>query len=129
VNPARRAFYERVAESNRKYNDFPRGWKSIRGEIHIVLGRPNSVRPSMGNRSEATVWTYYTVGPEPIEAGFGAASGEISIAFLKQHQRGKYQIYGGFGGPGTLPLYVLDALDYSKLAAIVDPFLEANFGN
>jgi GWxTD domain-containing protein len=129
ANPARLGFYKRVAEANRKYNDFPRGWKSIRGEIHIVLGRPDSVRPSMGNRIDSTVWTYYTVGPEPIDASFGSVSGEIAIAFVKQRQRAGYQIYGGFGGPGTLPLYVRDALNYSKLAAVVDPYLKGTFGN
>ena len=129
ANEARDAFYQRVAEANRKYNDFPRGWKSTRGEIHIVLGRPDSVRPSMGNRTEATVWTYYTVGPEPLNTSFGSVGGEIAIAFVKDHHRSRYQIYGGFGGPGTVPLYVRDALAYSKLAAIVDPSLEGDFGD
>ncbi|NKB87158.1 MAG: GWxTD domain-containing protein [Acidobacteria bacterium] len=128
VNEARIGFYERVAEANRKYNDFPRGWKSTRGEIHIVLGRPDSVRPSMGARTEATVWTYYTVGPAALNTSFGSVGGEVAIAFVKDHHRSRYQIYGGFGGPGTLPLYVRDALAYSKLAAIVDPSLKGNFG-
>ncbi len=128
-NPVREAFYARVAEANRKYHDFPRGWKSDRGLVHIVLGRPDSVRPSFGYASDATVWTYYTVGPNPVEAGFGSLAGEIAVAFLKSNRRGGYEVYGGFGGPGVLPLYVRDALNYSKLAAISDPFLKASFTN
>jgi len=128
-NPARAAFYARVAEANRKYHDFPRGWLSDRGMVHIVLGRPDSVRPSFGYTTDATVWTYYTVGPKATEASFGAIAGEIAVAFLKSSRRSGYQIYGGFGGPGVLPMYVRDALNYAKLAAISDPFLKAGFTN
>jgi GWxTD domain-containing protein len=126
-NPVRAAFYARVAEANRKYHDFPRGWKSDRGLVHIVLGRPDSVRPTFGYASDATIWTYYTVGPNVTEASFGSLGGEIAVAFLKSNRRAGYQVYGGFGGPGVLPLYVRDALNYAKLAAISDPFLKASF--
>ncbi len=128
-NPARDAFYARVAEANSKYHDFPRGWKSDRGMIHIVLGRPDSVRPSFGYRTDATVWTYYTVGPDAAEASFGSLAGEIAIAFIKPFRRNGYEVYGGFGGPGVVPLYVRDALNYAKLAAISDPLLRAGFTN
>ena len=130
-NPVRDAFYARVAEANRKYHDFPTGWKSDRGMVHIVLGRPDSVRPSFGYTSDATVWTYYTVGPKAtaIEPSFGSLAGEIAVAFVKSSRRSGYQVYGGFGGPGVLPLYVRDALNYSKLAAISDPSLKASFTN
>jgi len=128
-NALRTAFYARVAEANRKYQDFPRGWKSDRGLVHVVLGRPDSVRPSLGYTTDATVWTYYTVGPKGTEAGFGSFAGEIAVAFLKTNQRSGYQVYGGFGGPGVLPLYVRDALNYAKLAVISDPFLKASFTN
>lgn len=130
-NPVRGAFYARVAEANRKYHDFPTGWKSDRGMVHIVLGRPDSVRPSFGYRSDATVWTYYTVGPKATaaEPTFGSLAGDIAVAFLKSNRRGGYQVYGGFGGPGVLPMYVRDALNYSRLAAISDPFLKASFTN
>ena len=129
VNPVRAAFYARVAEANRKYHDFPRGWRSDRGMVHIVLGRPDSVRPSFGYTTDATVWTYYTVGPMAAEASFGTLGGEIAVAFLKSNQRGGYQVYGGFGGPGVLPLYVRDALNYARLATVFDPFLKASFSN
>ena len=128
-NAVRAAFYARVAEANRKYHDFPRGWRSDRGLVHIVLGRPDSVRPTFGYTTDATVWTYYTVGPDVTEASFGSLGGEIAVAFLKSAQRSGYQVYGGFGGPGVLPLYVRDALNYAKLAAISDPFLKASFTN
>ena len=128
-NPLRDEFYVRVAESNRRYRDFPRGWKSDRGQVHVTLGRPDTIRPVMGYSTDATVWTYFTVGPNATDASFGSLAGEVAIAFYKSDQRGGYQIYGGFGGPGVIPLYVRDAMNYSKLAAIVDPFLQGDFGN
>lgn len=128
-NRVRAAFYARVAEANRKYHDFPTGWRSDRGMVHIVLGGPDSVRPSFGYTTDATVWTYYTVGPKITEASFGSLGGEIAVAFLKSNRRGGYQIYGGFGGPGVLPMYVRDALKYARLAIISDPSLKASFTN
>jgi hypothetical protein len=81
----------------------------------------------MGYTAEATVWSFYTVGPNGSDVGFGSVAGRISVAFLKSDRRGGYQIYGGFGGPGMMPMYVRDALNYSKLAAIVDTALPARF--
>lgn len=129
VNPVRTAFYARVAEANRRYSEFPRGWKSDRGMMHVVLGRPDAVRHAFGYRGDGKVWTYYTVGPRATEASFGSLAGEITIAFVKSDRRGGYQVYGGFGGPGALPLYVRDALTYARLATIADPVLKLQIGN
>jgi GWxTD domain-containing protein len=123
VNPYRDDFYARVAEANVKYHDFPRGWRSDRGQVHVILGRPDAVRPQLGGNAEATVWTYYTVGPQARDNDFGSVFGEIAIAFVKSDYRAGYRIYGGFGGPGVLPLYVRDAFRYTKHAAVVDPLL------
>lgn len=129
VNPVRAEFYARVATANRKYRDFPRGWRSDRGMVHVILGQPDAVRHSFGFNGDAKVWTYYTVGPDATEAAFGSLGGEIAVAFVKPDNRAGYQIYGGFGGPGVLPLYVRDALRFARLATVVDPFLEPTFGN
>ena len=120
----REEFYARVAEANRKYHDFPRGWRSDRGQVHVILGRPDAVRPQLGGNAEAAVWTYYTVGPRAAGRDFGAALGEIAVAFVKTNYRAGYRIYGGFGGPGVLPLYVRDAFRFTRQAAIVDPYLK-----
>ncbi len=129
INPVRAEFYARVAEANRRYSEFPRGWKSDRGLVHLVLGRPDAVRHAFGYRGDGKVWTYYTVGPRATEASFGSLAGEITIAFVKSDRRSGYQVYGGFGGPGALPLYVRDALNYARLAVIADPVLELRVGD
>lgn len=116
-------FYTRVAAANARYHDFPRGWRSDRGMVHVVLGRPDAIRPQLGVRSEAAVWTYYTVGPQARDRNFGTILGELTIAFVKSAERGGFQVYGGFAGAGELPSYVRDAMSYSVKAAIVDPYL------
>jgi len=125
-NPYKIEFYQRVAEANRRYREFPRGWRSDRGEVHVMLGRPDAVSPTIGPGADSTIWTYFTVGPRGADRPFGASLGEITIAFVKTSQRAGYQIYGGFGGLGSLPLYVRDAFRFAREAAIVDPFLELN---
>jgi GWxTD domain-containing protein len=122
-NPYKAEFYDRVAASNKRYHDFPRGWKSDRGQVHITLGRPDGIRPRLGGNAEAAVWTYYTVGPRANQRDFGTVLGEMTIAFVKSDRRAGYRIYGGFGGPGVLPLYVRDAFRFTREAAIVDSTL------
>lgn len=124
-NGFKERFYTRVAEANRRYSGFPRGWKSDRGRVHVVIGRPDAIRPHFGRTGEAVVWTYYTVGPQADDLPFEATSGEFSIAFTRSNMRTGYEIYGGFGGPGTFPLYVRDALQYARDAYVVNPDLEA----
>lgn len=51
-------YYGRVKEANKYYTSFLPGWKSDRGMIFIVYGKPTSVYK--GNRTET--WVY---GPEP----------------------------------------------------------------
>lgn len=124
LHPFKIEFYERVAEANRRYNDFPRGWRSDRGWVHVILGRPDAVRPRLGRVADTSVWTYYTIGPRADERSFGSAHGEVSIAFLRRGGRGGYEIFGGFGGPGLLPMYVRDAFRYTRQATILNPLLE-----
>ena len=117
-NEFKREFYQRVAKANDRYHDFPRGWKSDRGFIHIVLGRPDYVRPIFG-RFDSAVWTYFTVGEEGSKRPFRGIAGRVAIAFVRNPARSSYRIYGGFGGPGFVPLYVRDALHYAKEAAVI----------
>jgi len=122
-NPFRQRFYERVAQANARYHGFPRGWRSDRGLLHVVLGRPDSVRPNMGQMIDTQVWTYYTVGPRAEFQSFDSSIGELSVAFIKTRYRSGYQIYGGFGGPGVLPRYVAEIIDITNQANIADPSL------
>lgn len=126
ANPFRERFYARVAEANKRYNGFPRGWRSDRGLVHIVLGRPDGVRPHMGMNVDSQVWTYYTVGPRAEFQSFDSSLGELSVAFIKTRNRAGYRIYGGFGGPGVIPRYVAEVIQISNMASIVDPFLKMN---
>jgi len=122
-NPCRQRFYERVAQANTRYHGFPRGWRSDRGLLNIVLGRPDAVRPNMGQVIDTQVWTYYTVGPRADFQSFDSSIGELSVAFIRTRYRSGYQIYGGFGGPGVLPRYVAEILDITNQASIADPAL------
>lgn len=117
-NEFKRLFYERVAMANDRYRDFPRGWKSDRGYIHVVLGRPDYIRPGFG-RADTAVWTYFTAGERGAQRGFSSVAGQVAIAFVRIPSRASYQIYGAFGGPGFVPLYVRDALQFAKEAAVV----------
>ena len=116
-NALRDAFYERVAAVNRRFGGFPRGWKSDRGRVWIILGRPDGIR---GSRQGVTYWTYHTFGRD---RAFGNPFGEIRLAFAEL-RTGDVRILGGFGGPGIYPTYVLDAFRYTREAAIVTPDLE-----
>lgn len=121
-NPYRIEFYDRVAHANRRYHEYPRGWKSDRGLIHIVLGRPDHVREGPGGQGAVKTWTYYTIGPRGNERPFGSLFGEIKVYFVATRGRDRYEIFGDFGGPGHFPRYVREILDFSRLAA-VDPSL------
>lgn len=123
-NPFKQSFYQRVALSNMRYSGFPKGWKSDRGRIHVTLGKPGAVSPAFGANTEAVLWTYYTVGPQGANAPFGSVDGDIQIAFARSSGEIGYEIYGGFGGMGGMPLYVRDAIGFANKAYVVNPDLE-----
>lgn len=120
-NPFRDAFYERVAEANERYHEYPRGWMSDRGMLRIVLGKPDHIRVIRGGTGDAQVWTYYTVGPRGNDRPLGSRFGELQIVLVSRSTRNRYEILGDFG-PGVYPRYVREMLEYAKLAA-VDPSL------
>jgi len=115
-NPFKEGFYTRVASANERFSGFPRGWKSDRGQVWIVLGRPDGIR-SGGLRSE--VWIYNTYGGILKSSSF---MGQMEVGFL-QVDTGKWEIAGGLG-PGAWPPYVLNAFRIVNLAVIEDPTLE-----
>lgn len=118
VNPFKEAFYERVARANERFSGFPKGWKSDRGRVWVILGRPDNIRRQVRGR-ELTVWTYFTRGRD---RAFGNAYGEMQVAFV-QRSPSDYEIYGGFA-PGQYPFYLQQAFELTRRAAIQDPFLE-----
>jgi GWxTD domain-containing protein len=119
VNPFQAGFYERVATANQRFPGFPRGWRSDRGRVWIILGSPDNISTDIA--TELTVWTYYTVGTG---LGFASTMGEMHIIF-EQINVTTYEIYGGIG-PGIWPPYVLQAFDYVNRAVVTsgDPHLE-----
>ena len=81
TNPYKLEFYTRVAAANDRYNEYPKGWKSDRGQIHIVLGKPDFVRFIPGGAGRATAWTYRTIGPQGKDSPVSAFVGEFQIVF------------------------------------------------
>ena len=115
-HPMKAGFYTRVAEANRRFRGFPRGWRSDRGRVFIVLGQPNGKRTQMSTENE--IWTYSTGS---LLAAFSYL-GELQVAF-RLVRTSTWEVTGGLG-PGIWPEYVLRALQAVNQAQILDPFLE-----
>lgn len=118
-HPFKQGFYQRVATANRRFRGMPRGWRSDRGRVWIIVGEPNNIRPDMA--TELEIWTYYTVGTG---LGFASTMGEMHV-FFDQVDPATWEIYGGVG-PGAWPAYLLQAFDYVNRAIVAngDPHLE-----
>lgn len=56
-----RSYYNRVQEANRLFTSYMEGWKTDRGMIHIIFGKPNSVYRD----DETEQWTYNTMNGFP----------------------------------------------------------------
>jgi GWxTD domain-containing protein len=115
-HPFREGFYTRVATANERFSGFPRGWRSDRGRVWIVLGRPDGIRAS-GLNSE--VWIYNTYGGILKSSSY---MGQMEVGF-RQVEPAQWQIAGGVG-PGAWPPYVLQAFDIINQALIQNPDLE-----
>lgn len=118
-HPFKAGFYARVAEANQRFPGIPRGWKSDRGRVWVVLGRPDNIRRS-GN---GEIWTYNTYTGD---LSFASTFGELQIGFA-QIDATKYYVTGGVG-PGAWPEYVTRVFEYVNKATIQDPFLEFDPG-
>jgi len=118
-NPFFVGFYTRVAEANKRFAGFPRGWKGDRGRAWIILGRPDGMRTDLG--TELEIWTYFTPGRLLAAESY---AGELQIAFA-QVDTARWEIYGGIG-PGVWPTHILRTFDIVNRANIQDPFLEFN---
>lgn len=116
-NPFMEDFYTRVAEANRRFSGFPRAWKSDRGRVWCVLGRPGNIKQDVA--TELEIWTYHTYGGILQSV---SAMGELQIAFVRT-DTATWSIYGGVGR-GAWPPYVLQAIDIVNRALIANPDLE-----
>jgi len=115
-HPFREGFYTRVATANQRFAGFPRGWKSDRGRVWIILGRPDGMRAG-GLRSE--LWSYNTYGGILKTSSY---MGEMEVGFVKV-DTATWEITGGIG-PGAWPPYLLRAFDIVNRALIENPDLE-----
>jgi GWxTD domain-containing protein len=117
VNPTRDAFYQRVAEANRRFAGvFPKGWKSDPGRVWVILGRPDNIH---NDGLVVTVWTYFTRGRQ---RAFTNAYGEMQLAFIESAP-GQKEIVGDLG-VGQFPFELQQAFDYTREAMIINPDLE-----
>ena len=97
-NSYREGFYEDVAFANQRYRSFPRGWKSDRGRVRLVLGRPDTVSRSsyamlggIGNGPDFEVWSYSNLGSN---RAFSSQSGEYLIYFAEV-RIAHFEVYRG----------------------------------
>lgn len=56
-----RSYYNRVQEANRLFTSYMEGWKTDRGMIHIIFGKPNAVYRD----DETEQWTYNNMNGFP----------------------------------------------------------------
>ncbi len=120
-HPFMEGFYTRVASANERFSGFPRGWRSDRGRVWIILGRPDGMRAG-GLRSE--LWTYNTYGGILRSS---SVMGQMEVGFI-QVDTAKWEIAGGVG-PGAWPPYLLQAFDIVNLAVIENPSLKWKGGS
>lgn len=115
-HPFMEGFYTRVAAANDRFAGMPRGWRSDRGRVWIVLGRPDGIRAS---GLSAEVWIYNTYGGILKSSSY---LGQMEVGF-QQFEPSNWRIMGGVG-PGAWPPYVLQAFDIVNRALIQQPDLE-----
>lgn len=125
-NPFKLSFYERVATANQRFRGFPRGWKSDRGLVWVIIDRPDA----MGRRTSAqlfdrfgsdfTVWTYYTTTRN---LGFTSRIGEVVLLFIESRP-GDFRIYDLDFGEGIHPIWLSEAFEYARKSMVVNPGLE-----
>ena len=123
-NEAREDFYKRVGEANRRFHDFPRGWKSDRGRVYCILGRADSMRRTTSAEltgrggPDFDVWAYFTLGQN---RAFRAPGGEFRVYFIEEHI-GSFRVFDwGFRVAGSWDGNIRNAFEFTREDAIVDP--------
>ena len=120
-HPIKAAFYLGVAEANKRFSEIPRGWKTDRGRVWLIFGKPTLIRENFGG--DRLVWNYFAPGMEGI-LGFDSAAGEFNIYFSRVPRRTRaYRIDGGLA-PGAWPAYVQRAIQFVRETMVVNRTLE-----
>jgi len=120
-NKVRSEFYERVAYANKRFRGFPKGWKSDRGRVWVIVGRPK-----INMSAEFLVWTYYTLGGT-VSRAFTTNTGEYRVYFIEE-RIGNPEIFDYRFGAGSWPLELRRVFDFVSEALVFDPQLEFDAG-
>ncbi len=132
-NKVRNEFYERVAYANKRFRGFPKGWKSDRGRVWVIVGRPDGIKKSTSQQlfgvsmsAEFLVWTYYTLGGN-VSRAFTTNTGEYLVLFIEE-RIGNPEIFDYRFGAGSWPLELRRVFDFVSEALVFDPQLEFDPG-
>lgn len=130
-NQYQEEFYERVAYANERYRGFPRGWKSDRGRVRLVLGEPDTVSRQtyqqlggVGIGPDFEIWSYSNLGNN---RAFQASGGEFLIYFAETRVA-QYEIYDFRWGPGVWDRNIRLAFELTVEGSIIDPMTEFEVG-
>lgn len=131
-NTYREGFYEDVAYANQRYRGgFPRGWKSDRGRVRIVLGAPDTVSRQtyamlggIGNGPDFEVWSYSNLGSN---RAFQTAGGEFLIYFAET-RIAHFEVYDFRWGAGVWDRNIRLAFELTVEVSILDPLMEFEAG-
>jgi len=125
-------FYDRVAYCNTRYRGFPRGWKSDRGRVRLVLGTPDMVSRQTfsqvyniaGNGPDFEIWSYSNLGNN---RAFQASGGEFLVYFAET-RIGSYEVWDFNWGAGVWDRNIRLAFEISIEASIIDPITKLEAG-
>jgi GWxTD domain-containing protein len=119
----RGGFYQRVAHANQRYREFPRGWRSDRGRVFVTLGPPSGgarrislVGYGRCNAEYGEQWIYYTSQMANVAGQFG----EFQVLFVENGPSQFEICEPSMMGIGGWPLYVMDAMEVTNTAVVVD---------
>jgi len=130
-NQFQEAFYERVAYCNERYRGFPRGWKSDRCRVRMVLGEPDMVSRQTyqqlggaGQGPDFEIWSYLNIGNN---RAFQATGGEFLVYFAETRVA-SYEIYDFRWGAGVWDRNMRLAFEIVTEGSIIDPITRFEAG-
>ena len=130
-NEYQEEFYENVAFANERYRSFPRGWKSDRGRVRSILGRPDSIGRQTwgqifgaGNGPDFEIWSYSNLGNN---RAFQATGGEFLVYFAET-RIGHFEVWDYRWGAGVWDRNIRLAFELTIEASIIDPIAEFEAG-
>ncbi len=121
--PALLEFYTRVAAANERFTELPRGWRSDRGRVWVMFGKPTSI--TIDPDDQNTLWNYFAPGLWK-DLAFDNNYGDMNIRFIRVRQT--YRIDGDLS-PGNWPPYVMRVMESIRQGLVLNPDLEFNGGS